>query len=385
MKYLIYVFILTTFTSVNILAQNDESFKDVVFKCGFEPSSMDINKDDSKLIIGGENKTVVVYDLISQKTIFEKEAHYLPVAKVQFSNIQDGFYTVGDKSFKLWLSGADEPEKLFTGSHTSITDLDMTPDEENFVGGSYEKRFRYWNSTLPDSPEEIDTDQKKSIISVAISDDNQLIASGSLDSTIEIWNTDSSTRKNKILAHAGPVCCLEFIGNDRFLLSASHDGYTKLWDVATGEILKVYSGHTQAVNAISVSPDENFLLTASYDNSINLYAIATGDLIHRYSYHKAPVFDVVWNHDGSEFFSCDKEGVVAEWTVDKKLFVDFYYNDEIQHEYETNKLFSPRRKGESKDDYKVREEKAELEKQQLIETYYAKYLETLNNKVSLKD
>ncbi len=374
MRILSIAIILITYTS-SLLSQDSEYLKEELLKVNFQPNSIDINKENTQLLIGGENKMVVLYNLESKKEEFEIEAHYQAVVKVCFSNIYDGFYTVGDKSFKLWLFGNDQPEKLFKGSHTFITDLDITAKEDYFVGGSYEKRFRYWKNTAIETPTEINTSQKKSVVSVAISKDGKKIAAGSLDSTIELWDTDSLRRTVKILAHSAPVCCLKFINNGKYLLSASHDGYIKLWDVATGNNIKVYKPHAQPISEIDVSPDEKLVLTASYDNTIGLYNIASGDCIYQYHAHEVPVLDVQWNSKGDGFYSCDNEGNIYQWNVPKKVFVDFYFGKEMNDEINRNRLFSPRRKGESKDDYKTREERAEKFKNTLIDKYYKQYTE----------
>ena len=360
-----------------LLAQKDEYLKEIVLNCDFRTNSIDVNKDNTKLVIGGENETVTVYDLVKKKNVFETVAHYQPVVEVHFSNKHDGFYSIGDRSFKLWLNGTEKAEKVFTGSHTSITDWDMTPGEDFFVGGSYEKKFRYWEAITLTTPQTIPTTQAKSVISIAISDNNKLIACGSLDKTIELWKTDSLTQTHSIEAHAKPVCCLDFVNNGQHLISASHDGYAKLWDVNTGKMVTLYSGHTKPISAIAISPNGKYLLTASYDHSISLYAISTGDRIYRYMQHEAPVLDVKWNSNGDEFYSCDKVGQIARWSVPKKVFVDFYFGADMNSEVHSNKLFQPKRKGESKADYKKRQGRAEAYHQELIDNYYQKYLELL--------
>jgi len=376
--------LLFLFISNTLLAQNDEYLKELVLKCDFRTNSIDVNKDNTQLLIGGENETVTVYDLQTKKEVFETVAHYQPVVEVRFSTQHNGFYSIGDKSFKLWIDGAEKAEKVYTGSHTSITDWDMTPDEDYFVGGSYEKKFRYWEAITLTTPQTVPTTQAKSVISIAISDDNKLIACGSLDQTIELFTADSLIKKHSIKAHAKPVCCLDFVNKGQHLISASHDSYAKLWDVNTGQMLKLYKGHTKPISAIAISPNGKYLLTASYDYSISLYAISTGDRIYQYKHHEAPVLDVKWTSSGDEFYSCDKEGQIARWSVPKKVFVDFYFGTDINSEVHSNKLFQPRRKGESKGDFKARQAKADTYHQKLIDTYYQKYLELLKTQTIAK-
>lgn len=163
------------FISLSTHAEQNDYLIGQVLKCDFIPNCIDVNKENDKLIIGGENEVAIVYDLTNKKKIFEQTVHYQPVVEVQFSNKHDGFYTVGDKSFKLWLFGSEKEEKLYKGSHTSITEWEMTPDEKHFVGGSYEKKFRYWDANNPETPQTVQTGQKKNVISIALSNDNKYI------------------------------------------------------------------------------------------------------------------------------------------------------------------------------------------------------------------
>ncbi|TLX74634.1 WD40 repeat domain-containing protein [Labilibacter sediminis] len=374
MKNIIFTLLLVT---TSLTAQKADDLKKVIHTFKFQPNCIAINKSDTELLIGGENEKVIRFNLTNSKVIQEINAHYQPLANVKYSNIHDGFYTVGDRSFKLWMTGEEKPKIIYTGSHTNITDWATTPDEDVFVGGSYGKNFRFWVPSKNAEPTEIKTSQKKSVISVAVSNNKKTIAAGSLDSTIELWDIATQTRKLKILAHDQPVGCLEFIKGGKYLLSASHDGYAKLWDAETGNNIRVFNGQAQSINAISISPDNRFLLAGTWDGFICLFAISTGDLIYKFHHHKAPVWDLTWSNKGDGFYSCDKEGELVRWTVTKELVVNYYFSEDINNELKDNRLFAPKRKQESKDDYKTRQKKAMDFKQELIDRYYKQVLEMI--------
>ncbi|MCU4175044.1 WD40 repeat domain-containing protein [Carboxylicivirga sp. N1Y90] len=375
-KQLLTTLVVLLFNAIVPFAQEDEYLKEVIYECDFETNCIAVSEDNKTMLIGGDNKTVTLLDLTTKKVLFETLAHYQPVIEVHFSKKHNGFYTVGDKSFKLWIDNADKPEKIYKGSHTSITDWDMSANEDFFVGGSYEKRFRCWNETELATPETVTTTHEKSVISIALSNNKELIASGSLDNTIKIWSADSLQHMQSIDAHSKPVCCLYFV-DDTYLVSASHDGLAYLWNIKTGERKVIYDGHTKAISDIDISPNGKYLLTAAHDNTINLYAIATGDHIHRYKYHEAAVLDVKWSAKGDEFYACDKNGKIALWSLSPKVFVDYYFGSEMAKEVYGNTLFKPRKQGESKTEYKARQAKAEAFQEKQVDAYHKKYLDLL--------
>lgn len=374
MKHFTLALLLTTCT---LSAQTDTFVKKVIRKFNFQPNCIALNKDNTLMVIGGENEKVVRYNLTTNKITNVLDAHYQPVTDVKFSNVHEGFYSIGDRSIKLWMPDEEKPKIVYTGKHTNITDWATTPEEDFFVISSYEKKIRFWYSESEDVPTIITTSQKKSIISVAVTDNKKTIATGSLDSTIELWDVESQNRKLKILAHSQPVCCLKFIEGGKYLLSASHDGYAKLWNTKTSENIIVYKGQGQAINAISISPNGKYMLAGTWDGIICLFAIPTGDLIFKFIHHKAPVWDLCWNNTGDGFYSCDKVGELVEWSVPKAIFVNFYFSKEINEKLNASKLFAPKSKDESRNTYKERQEKADNFKQEIIDKYYLQVLDKM--------
>ncbi|WP_066629580.1 WD40 repeat domain-containing protein [Labilibacter marinus] len=362
-------------------AQEDEYLVKVVRESDYRTNCLDLNKDNTQLLIGGENKTVEILDLNTHKTVFQTEAHYQPLIDVKYSEVENTFYTIGDRSIKYWQVGAEKPTKIYTGTNTNITSWVCSPREDCFVASSYAKKYRYWDATELKAIKTVDTGHKKSIISIAMSSDKKYVATGALDTSIEIWENETAIKKHLLLAHSRPVSCLQFVSGNQYLISASHDGNGRLWDVQKGESVKLYLGHTKPISAIAVSPCGKYLLMASFDNTISLFNIATGDRLHNYKHHEFPVLDVVWKNNGDGFYACDKEGVITEWSVTKQVFVDYYYAKEMDAEMVESKLFVPRKKGESKDSYKSRLARANKFKNKLTEKYYLQYQELEKDQV----
>lgn len=378
MKYNTLLFLLWAITNI-ATAQNGEYFVKKFKQFPFRTNSIDVNKTNDKMVIGGENKTVVLYNLIDEKPIAEFEAHFQPVIKVKFSNIYDGFYSVGDRSVKLWTNDYEKPEKVYTGPNTSITDWAFSKNEEYFVAGSYDKKLRYWKATQLTEPFTSDNIHEKSIVSVAISPNSKLIATASLDNTIKIWGRDSMKLFRTFQAHTKTISCLKFVNNGQHLLSAANDGYIKLWDIKAGKNKFVFKGHTKAISSIAVSPNGKYMLTGSYDNTINLYNIADGHHIYTFEGHAAPVTNIVWAPSGDYFYSCDKEGNIFQWSTPTKLFVEFYYTDKMNEEMANSSLFKPKRKSESNKEYKERQERADKSYQKMLDKYAIEYNEFIKN------
>ncbi len=375
----IYTTVILLLTTCSIFAQQDAYFVKVVKECDSRTNCIDIKRDGSQMLIGREDKILELYDLESKKEILEIEAHYQPIIDVQFTKEENAFFSVGDRSIKLWKIGEEKPQKIYTGTHTSITSCDISPLEDVIVASSYNKKYYYWDANELKAIKTPETGHKKNIISVAISNNKKMVATGALDTSIEIWEVDNTKRKHLMLAHSRPISCLRFVKNDKYVLSASHDGNARLWDVATGKPKIMYIGHSLPISSMDVSLDGKYVLMASFDNSVSLFNITTGEKIYNYVYHQAPVLDVVWNSQGDGFYTCDKDGVIVEWAVPAKVFVNFYFGKEIEAQMVEKNLLLPRKKGETKDRYKARLSRADRLRIKLEDAYYPKYIELLKS------
>lgn len=78
------------------------------------------------------------------------------------------------------------------------------------------------------------------------------------------------------------------------------------------------TAHTtgSVVHAVRYDPSGNIVATVGSDRAICLYDGKTGALIHRMEHvHAATIFDVAWNHNGSQLLTASGDGTCKLWQV----------------------------------------------------------------------
>lgn len=131
-----------------------------------------------------------------------------------------------------------------------------------------------------------------------------------------------------------PVRSLCYSPDGKFLISASDDCHLKLYEVHSGEIVKNLSGHGSWVLGCDFSPDNVhfcsgfvycliilfltrttilinlFLSSRSSDKTVKIWNINSSECEQTLSHHKEQVWDVKYNHDGSQLVSVSEDKTI---------------------------------------------------------------------------
>ena len=81
--------------------------------------------------------------------------------------------------------------------------------------------------------------------------------------------------------------------------------------------------------------------------------------------------------DGKYLASGGADNKVILWRIDPKIFVEYAYDDEFEGEKNKSPLFDQKHKGEKKQEYDERMEKAKEMEKSIVDKYYQKYMDNL--------
>lgn len=202
--------------------------------------------------------------------------------------------------------------------------------------------------------------------------------SGSRDNTLKVWNAKTGEEMRTLKRHSDNIYDVAFHPSGQYFASASRDKTIRLWDFKTGEVVRTYAGHDKAIMDIEFLPDGNHIISASLDGSIRLWETKTGKMVYTFTGHLGPVNTISVSKDGDFLASGGADKNVLLWELSKKIFVEFAYYDEFWSEKEGSSLFDKRRKGEKKDQYESRMERATEKERVLVEKYYKDYISRLS-------
>ncbi|MFW7382198.1 MAG: WD40 repeat domain-containing protein [Oligoflexus sp.] len=187
----------------------------------------------------------------------------------------------------------------------------ITSDNRRIISGSTDGAIRVWDietgkllSTLVGHP--------SSISALDLSPDDSYLISGSYDRSIIIWDMKKEEKLRQICCF-GDSIRLAISPDKKKIVSSSWDGEIKIWDLE-GNLKKVISRatdpnfHTDVIMAIDISPDGTKFATGSWDNSVRVWDLETGEFIFKTSTdHSDDIFSLVITPDGEKVISASKD------------------------------------------------------------------------------
>jgi len=352
--------------------ENTYILKRQVFKVA--PTSINISPDGLFLLAGFDDGSFRLLDPDSFEAKLEVEgAHNKAVNAMDMPPKMDFILTAGANQIKLW----DRSGKYllaWTGGHaTTIWNTEISNDGLWAVSSAMNKTFLLWdvyNSVLKERMR----GHEDVCMAVCISPDNQLIASGGNDQALKIWDLESRQVISQLHGPAQDIYDVDFSPDSKLLVAASKEKSVRLYDLGEESLIHLLKGHTDMVLEAEFSPDGSYLLTASADMSIILWDVLSGQRIHQFLDNEGPVMDLVFHPDGHSFYSISYGADLTRWALDPEIFVLKYFESPYREELAADPIFEPRRKGESKKDYQLREKEAAVKKSEIVARYFQIYL-----------
>jgi len=361
----------------SISAQGDEDLL-LTFKGHEGPVySLAAHPDGNIIATGSEDKLIHLWDPYSGEIKKTLAGHTKPVKYLDFSN--DGKYLLSAASteVRVW-DLENNKSKKYVKHVTHVYNLDFNRDGSHFLSTSLKQKFLEWNRETAEIIKSYEHHSKTCLVA-AYSPDNTKIASGSLDRTIKIVQARTGELIHEISAHGGNILSIDFSPDGKLLASGSMDKYIKIWNVETGKIHKLLDPHAHAVVYVRFSPDGRYLISASYDYTAKLWELATGNCIYTFVDHGDALFAADFLPDSKHCVTCSQDGTARVYEISPRFFAEFYYFSELQEEMQDSGLFGDRRKGEKKNEYLLRRDKAEKLRKELHAKYYQMHMEELEN------
>lgn len=340
-------------------------------------ASIQFSPDGKLLLAGFQDGSFRLLDPVTFQVKLEvPDAHYKAVNAMDMPPKMDFILSAGHNAIKLWDTGGKLVAN-WSAHATTIWNVDISSDGMYAVSSAFNKTFLLWdvyNSVVLERMQ----GHEDVTMTVCISPDNRWIASGSNDLSIKIWDLETRQVIKSLHGPTQDVYDVAFSPDSKLLAVASKDRSVRVYNLAEEKLVHLLKGHRDMVMEVAFSPDGAYLLSGSADRSLILWDVGTGDRIHAYLDNEEAILDLVYHPDGNSFYSISFSGDLTRWEVHPEIFVLKYFEEPYREEMAADPLFEPRRKGESKKEYQVRAEEANIKKIEIVEQYYQEYLSTRN-------
>ena len=375
MRFAVLTILLFLFLS-SLVAQDDEYLVKVFKEHKAPVLSVAFSPDNNYLVSGGEDKLLVFYDLNSLETKSIISDNYFPPRGIEITQVNNLFFGSGNDI--KFIDMDNNTLAVYNGNITHIWSIDYAPERNKIAAGSYDYKVRVWDVKTGEIELTLEG-HEKSTLPVAFSPDEKYLVTGSLDRTVKVWNAKTGELMKSLEKHSDNIYDVEFHPGGKYFATCSRDMTIRLWNFESGEVVMTYIGHDKGILDIEFTPDGNHLLSASFDGSVRLWQTKTGKMVYTFSDHEGIVNCIAVNSKGDLLASGGADNKLMLWKLSKKIFVEYAYYDEFNAEKAKSSLFDEKRKGEKKEEYEERMNKAKILEDQILDTYYNKYITTLRN------
>ncbi|CUM64345.1 uncharacterized protein PRCAT00001947001 [Priceomyces carsonii] len=254
---------------------------------------------DTLVLVGFKNGSLELYDLATSQLVDRIEnAHQLngtgeAIWSLDVTSDGTKILTGGnDKSVKFWKLQAGEEH--IPGSNSSVPSLKLSHfqtlelnEDVLCIKVSPDSRLLAI-SLLNNNVQVVFLDSLKlfltlyghklPVLSIDISSDSKLIITSSADKNIKIWGLDFGDCHKSIFGHQDSIMNVKFIPLSHNFFSSGKDGLIKYWDGDKFECIQKLPAHQAEVWCLSINSDGSFFVSTSHDHSIRLWQ-ATNDQV----------------------------------------------------------------------------------------------------------
>lgn len=279
-------------------------------------TSLAISSDGSRLISGGLDETLHVWDdRLGEVRCISKDAGSVvqvcmaPGAKWAASCSLRLFKH--DMVVQIWDLSDGSLRRRLRGATDNLRCVAISPDGRRVAAGGSDMIVRIWAVDQAGSPcieMKGHTDQ---INAVAFVSNGSVLLSAGNDRTVRLWNPNTGKQRATLDGQVGDVLAVASNGANRRLAFAG-DGIRVLQP--DGSFVQMV-GHKGLVLSLAFSSDGELLVSGGNDRSVRVWRAEDGKELRCFTGHKDKVTGVAFRPDGKAVYSGSNDGTIRFWPV----------------------------------------------------------------------
>jgi WD40 repeat protein len=203
--------------------------------------------------------------------------------------------------------------KAIPGHEAKITALAFSPDSARVVTGSEDKSVRVWN--LADGAQQAKFDVGQVVTAVAMHPNNTQVLAACADNSMKLWTLADGKEAKAFAGLAGPVVAAVIPPNVGQVITIGSDKTLRWFKPDDGAQVRSIDLPGPAT-AMALSADNTKLAVAAADNIIRLYNVADGAPQQIFTAHTAAITSLAFNADATKLVSTGADKVATVWEME---------------------------------------------------------------------
>jgi serine/threonine protein kinase/WD40 repeat protein len=200
--------------------------------------SLTFDPDEKRILAGGRNGSVKVWDALTGAKIFETKGHTGLVGAVAFAADGKTMATAsGDKTIKIWDASSGMEKLALQGHQAGVYAIAFSPNGAFLVSGSWDKTVRLWD-LASGTPIATLTSPTQDVWSVDFNAKGTQFAATGEDQMVRIWDLGSKKEIAAFRGATGAILNIRFVPESDLLVAAGKEGDARLWRLADLKISK---------------------------------------------------------------------------------------------------------------------------------------------------